>query len=121
MDRIRLTNMIFYGHHGAQEAERTLGQRFEVDVELACDFGSAASSDRLDLAVDYSTVYRHIHEAVTEKKFYLIEALASHIAERILNDFDIEEVKVCVRKPSVPIRGSIDHVEVETTRRKKRA
>ncbi len=120
MDYIRLVNMVFYGHHGAQEAERALGQRFEVDVEMGCHFEAAAVSDRLDRAVDYSTVYDHIHKAVTEKKYYLIEALAFHIAERLLADFDINEVTVRVRKPSVPIRGSIDHVEVQTTRYKTR-
>jgi dihydroneopterin aldolase len=117
-DRIRLANMVFYGHHGAQEAERALGQRFEVDVDMVLDFDKAASEDRLELCVDYGVVYQKIQETVTEKKFYLIEALAHHIAHRILQDFDIQEVTVRVRKPSVPIKGSIDHVEVEMTRKR---
>jgi dihydroneopterin aldolase len=119
LDKIRLTHMVIYAHHGAHEEERTLGQRFEIDVELALDTEKAAKEDRLELCVDYGKVYHKIHDAVTEKKFYLIEALAQHIAEKILSDFEVKEVLVRVRKPSVPIKGSIEHVEVEITREKK--
>lgn len=119
LDKIRLTHMVIYAHHGAHEEERTLGQRFEIDVELALDAERAAAEDRLDLCIDYAKVYHKINEAVTEKNFYLIEALAQYIAEKILHDFDVAEVKVLVRKPSVPIKGSIKHVEVEITRIKK--
>lgn len=110
--------MVIYAHHGAHEEERTLGQRFEIDVELGLDSEKAAKEDRLELCVDYGKVYHKIHEAVTEKKFYLIEALAQHIAEKILSNFDVKEVNVRVRKPNVPIKGSIEHVEVEITREK---
>ncbi len=118
MDKIRLTHMIFYAHHGLFEEERKLGQRFEIDVEMALDFSQAAAGDRLDLSVDYEKVYQCIQNAVTEKKFYLIEAVAQNVANRILADFSVAEATVRVRKPSVPIRGSLDHVEVEVTRRR---
>lgn len=118
-DKIRLTHMVIYAHHGAHEEERTLGQRFEIDVELGLDVEKAAAEDRLELCVDYAKVYHKVHDAVTEKKYYLIEALAQHIANKILNDFEVAEVTVRVRKPSVPIKGSIKHVEVEITRKRK--
>jgi len=34
MDRIRIANMTFYGHHGVGASERELGGRFHIDVEL---------------------------------------------------------------------------------------
>ncbi len=37
MDVIKLCNIVFYAHHGYYEAERELGQRFEVDIEVECD------------------------------------------------------------------------------------
>lgn len=119
LDKIRLTHMVIYAHHGAHEEERTLGQRFEIDVELALDVEKAATEDKLESCVDYGKVYHKIHDAVTEKKFYLIEALAQHITDKILHEFDVMEVTVRVRKPSVPIKGSIKHVEVEITRTRK--
>ena len=56
-DRLVLKNMVFYGYHGAFAAEKELGQRFEVDVELHLDFKSAAAADDLELSVNYVEVY----------------------------------------------------------------
>ena len=36
-DRLVLKNMVFYGYHGAFAAEKELGQRFEVDLEMQLD------------------------------------------------------------------------------------
>ncbi len=110
--------MIFYAHHGAFEEERKLGQRFEIDVELGLDFSKAAAEDRLDLSVDYEKIYQSILGTVTEKKYYLLEAVAQNVANHILEHFAVDEATVRVRKPNVPIRGSLDHVEVEITRRR---
>ena len=33
-DKITLCNMVFRGRHGVHPAERELGQRFDIDVEL---------------------------------------------------------------------------------------
>ena len=33
-DKIILKNMQFYGYHGVFSAEREMGERFEVDLEL---------------------------------------------------------------------------------------
>ena len=47
-----------------------------------------------------------------EKKYYLIEALATVIADEILKKFDgIDKLVVKLRKRSVPVGGVIDYVE----------
>ena len=43
MDIIKLTNIVFYAHHGYYDAERELGQRFELDIEVECDLKPAAA------------------------------------------------------------------------------
>jgi dihydroneopterin aldolase len=54
---------------------------------------------------------------VLGKKYYLIEALAGTIADGLLKNFKrAQKVVVRVRKPSAPVKGVIDHVEVEITR-----
>lgn len=115
-DKIKLTHMVIYAHHGAFEEERRLGQRFEIDVELGLDLEHAAIADRLDQSIDYEKVYKMIYDSVTEKKFHLIESLAHHIISKLLDAFPVESVTVRIRKPNVPINGSLDHVEVELTR-----
>jgi len=47
----------------------------------------------------------------------MIETLAARIAERLLADFPrLTSVDVMVKKPSVPMKGVLDYVAVETNR-----
>lgn len=114
-DRLVLKNMVFYGYHGAFAAEKELGQRFEVDVELHLDFKSAAAD--LELSVNYVEVYTLVKEIVEEREFNLLETLAETIAGEILSAYSVEEVVVRVRKPFPPSGGILDHVEVEISRK----
>ena len=41
--------MTFYGYHGAFSAERELGQKFEVDLEIYTDLQNAADDTRTGL------------------------------------------------------------------------
>ncbi len=118
MDRISLSNMVFYGSHGTLKEERTLGQLFEIDVDLWTDLEAACREDKISLSLDYRTAYRIVEGIVTGPAFSLLEALAGAIARALLVELPADKVSVRVRKPRVPIRGSIDHVEVELHRRR---
>lgn len=117
MDRVRIQNMSFYGHHGVDAAERDLGGRFHVDVELGLDLCAAGASDEIADTVDYKAVYDLVAQIQGANRFRLLEAFAHAIAEAILTRFAVEEVTVRVRKSSVPLGGLIDYAEVEITRR----
>jgi len=111
---IRIKNAIFYGYHGVHTSEQNSGGRFEVDVEIHCDISDAIKSDSLKNTIDYEQVYNFLKSLITEKKFYLIEALASKIAHGLIEKFEkIHKVIVRVRKPSPPVGGVVDCVEVE--------
>ena len=117
LDIIRLHNAVFYAYHGVLSDEQNLGGKFEVDVDLHCDLSRGAKSDSLDQTIDYERVYDCIMQLVLGKKYYLIEALAGTIADGLLKNFKrAQKVVVRVRKPSAPVKGVIDHVEVEITR-----
>ncbi|HEY5615213.1 MAG TPA: dihydroneopterin aldolase [Bacteroidota bacterium] len=119
-DIIRLHNAVFYAYHGVLTDEQNLGGKFEVDVELHCDLSRGAKSDNLKDTVDYQKVYSCIRDLVLGKKYYLLEALANTIAQGILRQFkQVETAVVRVRKPGAPVRGVIDHVEVELVRSRK--
>lgn len=119
-DIIRLHNAVFYAYHGVLSDEQTLGGKFEVDVELHTDVSRGARSDNLRQTVNYERVYESINRLVLGKKYYLIEALAETIANGLLKEFRrIDEVVVRVRKPSAPVKGVIDYVEVELHRERK--
>jgi dihydroneopterin aldolase len=117
---IRLKNARFYAHHGVLDAERSNGGLFEIDAELTCDILEAEAEDNLKKTVDYEKVYSFVKEVVSSKKFYLIESLASRICKSIINNFQVvQKVTVKVRKPSPPLGGVVEFVEVEHTELRK--
>ncbi len=117
LDHIRLRGMVFYGYHGALPAERELGQRFVIDVELALDLRPAGVADDLAQTVSYAAVYDEVRTIVEGPPCALIEAVAERIAARILGEHGaIEQVRVRIRKPAAPIAGPLECAEVEITR-----
>jgi dihydroneopterin aldolase len=117
---IRLKNARFYAHHGVLDAERSNGGLFEIDAELTCDILVAEVEDNLKKTVDYEKVYAFVKEVVSSKKFYLIESLASRICKSIIKNFQVvQRVTVKVRKPSPPLGGVVEFVEVEHTELRK--
>jgi len=116
MDIIKLSNIVFYAHHGYYEAERELGQRFELDIEVICDLTQASKSDELEKTIDYRKVYAVAKDTFENYKFKLLETVAERIAEKILNSFNVESVLIRVRKPHVPLKGFLDHIEIEIRR-----
>ncbi len=116
---VRLVNMVFYAHHGVLKEEHTIGAKYEVDAELTFDFTDAAESDDITKTVDYGSVYQKTREALTLKKYFLIEAVACEIAHDLLRDFPIlDHVLIRVRKRNPPVNGICDYAEAEysTTR-----
>jgi dihydroneopterin aldolase len=118
VDKITLSGMLFYGTHGVYDEEARLGQRFEVDVELYFDTTRAASSDNIVDTIHYGKVYETVKRVVVERRYKLIEALATGICVELLRSFALDAVTVRVRKPHAPIQGVLSGVEVEIHRTK---
>ncbi len=117
MGRIVLKGLEFYGHHGARPEEHRLGARFVVDVEMEIAF--EGQGDRIEATVDYAQVYAVVAEAVQKTRFYLIEALADHLADRLWAAFPtLGALTVRVHKPQAPIPGVFRDVYAEVERRR---
>lgn len=115
-DCVRLRNLAFYGYHGPFGAEKELGQRLEVDIELRTNLDKAARSDEPEFSTNYAEVYALVREVIEEKNFCLLESIGQTIVNRILDQFDVQGVRVLVRKPLAPVGGLLDSVEVEIYR-----
>jgi dihydroneopterin aldolase len=100
--KIELRGVELFGHHGATEEERDRGQPFVYDVEL--EVGERGAGDVLADAVDYSEVAAAVRE-IADRRFQLLEALATAIADALVERFPVEHVKVRVRKPEVRPAG----------------
>ncbi len=119
-DRIVLHDMVFQGRHGVFEHEQLEPQPFHVDVELFLDLQPAGLEDELAKTVDYGVVFETCRSIVESTSFRLIEAIAEAIAHELLADFPVAEVTVRVRKPNLPIEGTLAWAGVEIRRRRRR-
>ena len=107
-DTVFLERMQFYGYHGHNPEERTLGQRFEVDVTLETSTIAAGLSDDLIDTVNYSAVFKVCRQIVEGEPKKLIEALAETIAQQLLEtEPRASAVCVTIRKPQAPLKGGI--------------
>ncbi len=116
-DRIVLRNVAVYGFHGTNAHEAELGQRFFIDVEMFTDLSEGIEHDDLERTVNYKTVFEDIQNIARNERYQLLESLADSIARTILQRHSVEKVVIRIRKPSVPLDGILDHVEVEVTRK----
>ena len=90
---------------GVYEWERRVPQTLQLDLEIALPSSRACVSDDIAEALDYSDIVRHLKEVLASRHFNLLEALAEHIAQILLKDFNAPWVKVSVAKLQA-IRGS---------------
>jgi dihydroneopterin aldolase len=118
MDKIILEGMEFYGYHGTRPEEKSLGQRFILDVELFLDLQPAGISDDLDRTINYAQVFETVQSIVCGRSYHLIEALAEAVAKALLEQFPVAEIKVRVKKPQAPVPGRFTWVAVEIARKK---
>ena len=119
MDKIILKGIRFHGYHGVAEAERQLGQKYEINLELMTDLSAAGKTDDLTHTIDYAQVVQLVIEIGTQGSFQLFEALAEKIAGEILTQFQIEEVRITAKKLSPPIEPTLTYAGVEIHRTRK--
>lgn len=93
---VELKGLEVFGYHGVYEREQLDGQTFWFDVELAV--GERGADDDLDDAVDYTKVAAAIRELSANRRFDLLEALATATADELLDRFSPDRVIVKVRK-----------------------
>ena len=94
---VELEGLEVFGHHGADEAERERGQTFLFDVRL--EVADVARSDRLADTVDYVAVAELVKDVSDGRRYHLLEALSSDVADAVVERFSVEGVRVRVRKP----------------------
>jgi dihydroneopterin aldolase len=116
LDRISIQGINVLGHHGVDEAERKVGQRLAIDVEMYLDLSAAIASDDIRRTVNYEAVSSLVERVSSEEEFLLLESLADQIARRVLEKFRPSAITVRVKKANLPIATRVASVEVEVKR-----
>ncbi|HIK33211.1 MAG TPA: dihydroneopterin aldolase [Oscillatoriales cyanobacterium M59_W2019_021] len=116
MDSIRVTGIRGYGYTGYLPEEQVLGQWFEVDLTLETDLAAAGKSDRLEDTLDYRSVISAVDRIIKTAKFVTIERMAQAIADEILADDRVRQVRIQLTKPAPPIPDFGGKVTVDIVR-----
>jgi hypothetical protein len=66
--QIAIEGMQFYAHHGFYKEEQVIGGQYEVDVYMNTDIEGAATTDRLEMTVNYERVYGIVKEVMTNNR-----------------------------------------------------
>ena len=114
MITVHVHDLRVFGYHGVHEVERIAGQDFIFDIDL--EVGNRGVTDRYEDAVDYVTVAATVKEVSDERRFHLLEALASAVADELERLFAPDCVRVTVRKPAVKPAGLNGSVAATVTR-----
>lgn len=111
---VELRGVELHGNHGVLPEEQEHGQPFVYDVEL--EVGDRGADDRIEHAVDYRRVGEAIQE-VNGRRFDLLEALATALADELMCRFAPTWVRVRVRKPQIRLAGlPLEHSAVTVER-----
>jgi dihydroneopterin aldolase len=115
---VAIRGLEVFGHHGVHAEERTVGQRFVVDVEVDVAGDSPARSDELSHTIDYAKLTDAIAGIVAGEPVSLLEHLAGRIATRCLEEPLATAVRVTVRKPHVALPHPVTETAVTLRRRR---
>ena len=113
---IEITGLSLYTHHGVSAAEREVGQRLVLDLRLDIGESDATATDSIEDTVDYGEVCNTVALLAQQRSHKTLERLCSVIADRLLNEYELEGVWVKASKPEPPIALSVDEVSVEVWR-----
>jgi dihydroneopterin aldolase len=105
MDIIFLRELKIETLIGVYEWEKRVPQTLQFDLEIALPDSRACQTDNIKDALNYADIVRDIQSVLASRHFNLLEALAEHIAQILLNDFKAPWVKISVAKLNA-IRGS---------------
>ncbi len=98
MDTIFIRELRADAWIGIYEWEKLRPQTLEFNLEIGLDTHRAGESDNIRDTVDYGKVVERIRADLKDQHFKLLEALAEHISQVILHDFQAQWVRISVAK-----------------------
>ena len=113
---VEITGLSLFTRHGVTPAERELGQRLVVDVAFELTDCDAMLTDRVEDTVDYADACEQVALAAQERSYSTLERLCTAIADRLMDRYSADSVRVKATKPEPPIALPVEAVSVEVWR-----
>jgi len=92
---------------GIFDWERKVKQEVSIDMEFPFDCKKAAATDSIDDTIDYKAICKGVIKFVEDSSFQLQESLAEGIAALVIEEYNVESIKLRVSKPGA-LRGAKD-------------
>jgi len=105
MDIVYISDLRIETIIGIYDWERKIRQIVSIDLEMAADNRKAAVTESIDDALNYKAVAKRLIQFAEESEFQLVETLAERIAEIILEEFDVDWLRLKLGKPGA-VTGS---------------
>ena len=116
LTKLQIKNASYYAYHGVANAEKALGGRYQVDLDIWYNAEPAIESDDIGYAINYQDVLYTVSDIIQNDNFNLIESLANEILIVLLEGFPIiEKITIRIRKLNAPVNQYVDFIEVERT------
>ena len=97
--KIRIKNLRARTIIGINEWEREQKQEIIINMEISFDGSKAVETDDIDNTVNYKRIKRRVLEAAESADFFLLEKLADHILQIVMEDQKIQKAVVEIDKP----------------------
>lgn len=101
MDKLFIEQLKVDTKLGVPEWERQLAQTIILDIEVAMPHSRSCQTDAIDDTIDYGAIVTRIRQTLAERSFQLVEALAEHLCQLIMQEFASPWVKIKVAKPGI--------------------
>lgn len=117
LTKLSIVNAEYYAYHGVKEAERILGGKYQVDLDMWYDASVAILKDDVKDALNYEEAMFSISEVLNaEDSYFLVETICNEILNSLMEKFpELVKATVRIRKLNVPMRRVIGHIEAEQT------
>jgi dihydroneopterin aldolase len=112
-DRIHIEQLEVSTHIGVPDEERGAPQRLTVSISFWPYREAGDLADKIENAINYSSVVEETKNFVREQSVNLIETLADRLAMHLMKNFRMQKVTIELRK--FPFEGA-NYVSVTVTR-----
>jgi 7,8-dihydroneopterin aldolase/epimerase/oxygenase len=86
---------------GVYPQERRSRQTLRLDLDIGVASNRRWTSDQLGDTVDYGMVVQRVRSMLETCQFFLLETLAEHVADLILDEFEATWVRIRIAKTSI--------------------
>lgn len=116
MDKVIIKDLLVRGIIGINDWERETLQDILINIEIQADLRKAGQHDDIEHSVNYRTVSKKVIAHAESAARLTVEALAADIAALVLEDPQVQHVRVRVEKPGAVRFAASVGVEIERSR-----